>query len=287
MFNFNHAPAKGGSIPKPNANGSGSTPPTPPNLHSKGTSHKMEQSKPNKKHSLNEDHGTSGAVASAKSASKKKKLAKSDMTSKLPTISSGKQRITYINILMTMVTDFFLVLLTKPDGSIGYMNPFVKIIKTEPERALDEFHIIGLFERLDRTDPEMNLAMPQEPGSIYSQKVVAFFTETDQTVQAFAKWLAAQLTLWANTSDEWFGTNNIFIYRQNLQGEFLQPRPVNYYIRVRDTLLLLRKVYGGKTIEKTDIEQDEEILTQYFGTVEKGRNILGQLDELQWKQLTT
>lgn len=292
MFHF-QTPTKGangGSTPKPGANAPGFTPPTDaavdltkevPVPRKKPSSAVV----PSKKRTVSQDVTPPRTAKASKNP--KKKLKPRNLSQSVPTYSGGggKQYITEVIVLSLFIPGLWLVLPEQPGNVAAYMQPFVTLVQNMPEIALDDFHIIGIYERLDRTDPELNLPMKQKPGVDWPWKVLAFFRNGEETVEEFAKFICNKLTLWANTSDDWKGSNNLFIYRKSSQVGYLVPRPVNYYIRMRDTLLLLKKVYGGQGVTKADIEQDEDVLTQFFGTVDKGRRVLGQLNEIQWQHL--
>ena len=58
-------------------------------------------------------------------------------------------------------------------------------------------------------------------------------------------------------------------------------KPINYFLHDRDTLLLLKKNHGGKTITKSDIKNDNDILDKFFGGVQRGLHLLEPLTEDQ------
>ena len=67
----------------------------------------------------------------------------------------------------------------------------------------------------------------------------------------------------------------------------LDEKPVNYYLRDIDTLLLLKKMYGGNGVKKIGIENDTEVLGKFFQDIQQGIQLLTMLTEDQWQHLTS
>lgn len=224
-----------------------------------------------------------GSPAKDQQTPPSKKLKPLDIKHCVPTLTtSNKIYFTFLHLLALQVDEFFLVFLCKPDGTASYFKIWEMLVQSNPTVALDDFHITGIFERCLPGDPHQFL--PQFPGCEYSWKAIAFFRDTNETVDAFLSWITKKMTNYCNESPDCKGSSNVVMYRED-QQEFLTPQPVINYIRVRDTLLLLKKLYG--TYTKAEIETDEEILIKFFGTTERGHQILAPLTEDQWKHLET
>ena len=118
--------------------------------------------------------------------------------------------------------------------------------------------------------------MPQEPGSPYPQRILIFVKDEGVSAKDFLTKFSDDLTQWANESSNtaYTGSNNLF----HLFPSDDTSKPVNYYLRTKDTLLLLKKVYGTvEGITKSDIEQDHTVLENFFGSSKRGQEILGDL----------
>ena len=79
----------------------------------------------------------------------------------------------------------------------------------------------------------------------------------------------------ANTNPEFLGNNNLFVFSIGKTHD--PPDPVNYYIQDKDTVLVLSKVYTGFT--KYEVENDSDIMTEFFGSLENGQRILANYTE--------
>ena len=96
--------------------------------------------------------------------------------------------------------------------------------------------------------------------------------ENDETSQDIGNSLAAKFSRYASRSEDFISTKNNFIYHQDNKPVAL--KPINYFLRDRDTLLLFKEKYGGKSITKADIENGSDILHNFFGIVQKGLHLL-------------
>ena len=61
------------------------------------------------------------------------------------------------------------------------------------------------------------------------------------------------------------------------------PKPVNWYLSDNDTIVILKQIYSDST--KSELEEDEGIMTQFFGTVEQRRSVLGAHSESTWTNM--
>mmetsp|Transcript_22019 Transcript_22019/g.47867 ORF Transcript_22019/g.47867 Transcript_22019/m.47867 type:complete len:269 (-) Transcript_22019:158-964(-) len=192
---------------------------------------------------------------------------------------------TFVNILNCKEVSVFLIDLNKPDGDQAYEAPYKAMLNTQPYVALDEYHIIGMAARRNSSYPDKDLPLPQGRDSMYGRYCLVCFRDGDETVEEFGNSLAAKLTNYANSSEAFIGSKNHFIYHQDNNQTTASAQPVNYYLRTKDTLLLLKKVYGSEGITKTEIIEDYDVLDKFFGEVQKGIDLLKPLSEDQWQHL--
>ena len=203
-----------------------------------------------------------------------------------PPLPVGKRFSTALRLLPCLEDSIFVAHLLRPNGDHAYMKPFRDMVNERPFKALDEFHIIALPYLRDPAHPEKNLSWPQSPTSTFGRLGIVCFRDNEESTDEFGNSFASKLMQYANDSDEFTGTRNKFIYEKN-RGASLNPHPVNYYIRDRDTLLLLKKVYGGEGITKAELANDHDLLVKFFGDVKTGHKFLDPLDEEQWKNLAS
>ena len=192
---------------------------------------------------------------------------------------------TYLKVLLCKEENVWIADLSKPDDRQAYSAPYKNMLTDDPHKALDHFHIIGIAARRDPSTNPKDLPLPQGPDSNYGRTSIVCFRDTNETIEEFGDSLAAKLTSYANTSEAFIGTRNHFIYHHDKNQSTELAHPVNYYLRNRDTLLLLKKVYGSEGITKSEIIEDHDILIKFFGEVQTGIDFLGPLSEDQWQNI--
>ena len=197
----------------------------------------------------------------------------------------GKNYNTIVEVLPCKEDSVFLVDLEKPNGDAAFMKPWKELLNNNPYEALDNFHMIGMPARRDPADLDKNLPLPQGPESNFARYGIACWREENESTVEFGDSLAVKFTDYANRSEDFIGTKNKFINHHN--DEPLTFKPMNYFLRDRDTLLLLKKIYGGETVTKADIENENDILIKFFGDVQKGVHLLAPLTEDQWHHLSS
>jgi hypothetical protein len=64
------------------------------------------------------------------------------------------------------------------------------------------------------------------------------------------------------------------------------PKPLNYHMMDKDCVAMLKRMYGGEDgSTKEDLMQYEDLLTNFFGSEEKGKDILEAVDDYTWETL--
>ena len=61
------------------------------------------------------------------------------------------------------------------------------------------------------------------------------------------------------------------------------PKPVNWHLLDEDAAVILKQVYSESN--KCDLEEDEDIMIAFFGTLEHGQEVLGAHSEISWKNM--
>jgi hypothetical protein len=160
------------------------------------------------------------------------------------------------------------------------MKPLSDLIKTKPAIALDMFHVISLMKR--KNDENVNEDVPkmQSEGSMWPRLVFVCFKDSEESPDKFGNWMANQLTNFSNQTDSgYLGSQNLYVYQKSV----IEPKPVYHYLLTKDCINLIKKIYGTGGITKEDVMNDDMILTNFFGSVEKGRSKLDMLTETQWQ----
>ena len=90
--------------------------------------------------------------------------------------------------------------------------------------------------------------------------------------------MAEQLSLFANKPDSgYLGNKNLFVY----QSSGYDPKPVIEYILMKDSINLLKTIYGVMGSSKEDIMKKSEVLESIFGSVAKSKQNLNSLTGTQ------
>lgn len=174
--------------------------------------------------------------------------------------------------------------LVTPGGKEGYYKPINDLLRSNPDEALDRFGIMAILSRRDFTVKGVDAVIPQAPDSVYPSRCLVFVKDEDTSIEDFLTKFASDFTDWANekTNTSYTGTHNLF----RVAPSETPPMPVHHYLRIKDTLLLLKKIYGTvEGVTKADIESDETLLENFFGTFKLGQEILNPLSEAQWQNL--
>ena len=89
--------------------------------------------------------------------------------------------------------------------------------------------------------------MKQGERSNWPWLVLICFRETEETTEEFGNWLAEQLSCFSNKPDSgYLGNKNVFVY----QSSECNPKPVIEYILTKDSINLLKTIYGVTGYQK-------------------------------------
>ena len=61
------------------------------------------------------------------------------------------------------------------------------------------------------------------------------------------------------------------------------PKPVNWHLLDEDAAVILKQIYSESN--KRDLEEDEDIMIAFFGTLEHGQEVLGAQSETDWENM--
>jgi hypothetical protein len=65
-----------------------------------------------------------------------------------------------------------------------------------------------------------------------------------------------------------------------------EPKSLNYYLMDKDCVAMLKKMYGGDNDStKQDLMEYGDLLTNFFGCEEKGKEVLEAVDDYIWGML--
>ena len=71
-----------------------------------------------------------------------------------------------------------------------------------------------------------------------------------------------------------------FVFRKAHTND---PKPVNWHLLDEDAAVILKQIYSESN--KRDLEEDEDIMIAFFGTLEHGQEVLGAQSETDWENM--
>ena len=80
----------------------------------------------------------------------------------------------------------------------------------------------------------------------------------------------------------YLGNKNLFVY----QSISCDSKPEREYILTKDSINLLKVIYGATGLSREDIMKDAEVLECFFGSVAKTKQILDPSTETHWQHST-
>jgi hypothetical protein len=103
---------------------------------------------------------------------------------------------------------------------------------------------LGVAIQRDASDIARNIALPQGPNSQYPRRSFTFlpFVE-NQRKQEFLDQFCPIMMAWANGTNAYMGTHNLFVPWETTESSGLD-LPVCYLVRDSEMMLLLKKIYG-------------------------------------------
>ncbi len=74
------------------------------------------------------------------------------------------------------------------------------------------------------------------------------------------------------------------IFRNVLHAD--NPKPLNYHLMDKDCVAMLRRMYGGENgSTKEELMEYGDLLAMFFGSEEKGKEVLQTVDNYTWEML--
>jgi len=157
----------------------------------------------------------------------------------------------------------------------GYLAPVIRDFSLFPIKTGEKLVSLCICMRRNHTDPKSDRGLPSKAGSPFPWRCFVGLNTKDWTLTCQGDFVASVLTDEANKNPEFLGNNNLFVFSTDKTHD--PPEPVNYYLRDKDTVLVLSKVYTGFT--KYELENDSDIMTEFFASLENGQRILANYTE--------
>jgi hypothetical protein len=227
-------------------------------------------------------HAATGAPLKSPSPSK---IAKRSVDALKYAAGGHDSGATILSIYPAREGSFKIVMATK-NGKTIFMAPFLNLARDHPEILQDEINCICICNIRDYNHPTSNLPLLVNPNNDFPSKVFLIAVEDGESDDETGAWLAPKFQALMNNHDCVRGNRNRVIYSTPGHLREQGPMPVHHWLQDLDMLRMIKNVYGGDfhtTLE--DIMQSEDILLNFFSTVEEGRAFLGRMTEDQWQNL--
>ena len=191
----------------------------------------------------------------------------------------------FIEVYVTAVPEISIAIGikdTNPPGPSFLFNPMKKFNDEAHYGSLSDKWGITAF--MDRKTPGGDDVMRYlSGGSTYPWKtmITLHLTEIENHAEVGTK-IAKGFTKFC--LDEKHNRRKKFVFRKVHYED--EPKPLNYYLMDKDCVAMLKKMYGGDDgSTKQDLLEYGDLLTNFFGCEEKGKEVLEAVDDYIWDML--
>lgn len=159
---------------------------------------------------------------------------------------------------------------------------------SEPKQGAYIKPLIDAWRNGEVEDWQVDSVIPRRDGSLdepmKSQRdlpynwecIISLRGSEEETPTEIGRKLAASFSSFS--SDEFKKRSFVFVGDISNQP----PLPLNHYLLDRDVVMYLKKIYFG--CKKDDISEDDEILTDFFGSPTVGKRVLSEINEAEWNE---
>ncbi|KAL7549323.1 hypothetical protein ACHAWF_017111 [Thalassiosira exigua] len=165
-----------------------------------------------------------------------------------------------------------------------FINNLIELFNGDPDHWSGEWNIHGWFDRRDVNATEPNKIMKAKPGEASGygwHGGISLDADPEHTPEWFGRHIARSFTDQSGYHSR-YGPTEYFYLRDATTNP---PQPVNHFFIDSDTVKILKHVYNDHDITKNDILEDEEVLSEFFGSVEEGQRIIGEVTDEEWRDM--
>ena len=215
--------------------------------------------------------GVQDAKAASASASPKLKLQKNVNRTPIREKPVSAAKGGMIESFQTAVVDIVISIVSK-NGAGAYIRPHIDAFR-EGNEACSEWCIDGIMPRRDIG----NEPMKSSPTQPYQWDCIVTLRDSQnfETPDFVGRKLAASFSSFSTSAYE----KRLFQYKGDISED--PPLSLNNYLLDRDCIVYLKKIYFG--VSKDEIMEDEETLSDFFGSPDEGRRILSALTNFEWE----
>ena len=179
----------------------------------------------------------------------------------------------------TQVVGIFVTWVSKPNG---YGASFVKPLKTHYEQQVvnlglvEEWKISGIYPRRDHKDPVANKVLPGSRGTSWPWDCFVTIAVEGDTAKSIGKHITKVLTEFAAQADVFKDQKHMPKYAFCGDVTEAQPtglKPLSHFLLDEHVMEVFASVFASANEKDLMMDQDD-ILKTFFGSAEKGREML-------------
>lgn len=216
-----------------------------------------------KKSSANQPAG----VAAATATKLKKNINRTPIKMKLHQAPSGG----IVESFNTAVVDIVISIVSR-NGTGAFIKPQVDAWRSGNDYCL-HWNIDGVMNRRDVG----NEPMRSNPSLPYPWDCIVTLRDSEEyeTPESIGTNLAIAFSSFSTPEYE----KRTFQFKADISDD--PPLSLNNYLLDRDCVVYMKKIFFG--VAKNEIMEDEETLTQFFGSPEEGWRVLNDVSDVEWE----
>lgn len=205
---------------------------------------------------------------------------------KIPIKPSGKAAVRFIiRSIQTLVPEIIVSYCSRvSDESIGaFIKPMTDKYAEDVEAggsAPHDFNVQYICSRraigAGNVPKKVSMDQPYE-----WEALITIIDEGSMTANAVGENLAEQFSAFKSEKYETQGFK--FVSPNESDVGLPQGQPLNYYLLDWDCVVLLRNIYSETT--KEDLMDNEEIMNQFFGSIDGGEAVLSNVSQMKWESI--
>ena len=175
-----------------------------------------------------------------------------------------------IESFSTAVADIVISIVSK-NGTGAFIKPHVDAWRAG-EEACQDWNIDGVMNRRDGNEP-----MRSSPSLPYSWDCI--LTLRDNENFETPEFIGTKLAIAFSSFSSPDYNKRAFQFKGDISDD--PPLSLNNYLLDHDCVVYLKKIFFG--VSKNEIMEDEETLTQFFGSPEEGWRVLKNVSDVEWE----
>jgi hypothetical protein len=199
-------------------------------------------------------------------------------------INSAQKWINKVHTASTQADGVYVSWVSKSNSTASYTKPFKNHFE-ENGSALNlttAWKVSAIMPRRDFKDPDANQALPSSPGSAWKWDCFVTIVDVDEVESAasIGKHLAQSLTEFGAVANDFKGQKfkPKYAFRTEPSDSVEGMNPLTHHLLDEDAGTIFKSMYSEEN-KKDFIAGQDELLKGFFGSAEKGREVL---EEIIW-----